>query len=94
MNSNLIYQEVLSRDADDSGLATWIDTAINQSLDAVRAEVANSPESRERIANLYRNILNREASADEINSWVNVLQNIDFTAVEEAIRNSPEARDS
>ncbi len=71
---NRIYQEVLGRNIDRSGLNSYTN-ALNRgrSLDDIRREVANSAETDRAINNVYRQILGRNSDASGLRTYKNLL---------------------
>lgn len=72
-----IYQDVLGRNADASGLRTYSDrvTRNSWSYDRVRQELARSPEVRSAINQLYVQVLRRNADAGGMNTFLREVQN-------------------
>ncbi|CAN1211970.1 hypothetical protein TUMEXPCC7403_17320 [Tumidithrix helvetica PCC 7403] len=72
---NQIYRDVLGRDADPSGLQSWL-RAVNggTSLLDIRKQIAQSPEALERINQLYVEILRRQVDPVGRRYWVSFLE--------------------
>ncbi len=69
------YREVLGREPDSSGLASYMAAMQNGlSGEQMVRSIENSPEGRTHaVANLYQQVLNRSATPAEIQPWVNYL---------------------
>lgn len=88
-----VYRNLLGRDADPAGLATWV--SVYQSTGSTQAVIngiigSDEYKSRE-VQHLYQQILGRTASAGEVNFWVTGLKSgLSETQVMIAFLNSAE----
>lgn len=69
------YKEYLSRDAEEEGLAFWLNqyTSGNKSMNTIRSEISNSPEARVQI--LYDKLAGRVGEPKGVGDWIQALQN-------------------
>ena len=88
-----IYHNVLNRDADTGGLATYAGLLANgTSLDGVRDIIAHSPEARGDLKQIYQDVLNRDADTGGLTTYVGLLANgASLDGVRDIIAHSPEA---
>jgi len=88
-----IYQEVLGRNPDPSGLATYTAAlAGGTSLAAVRREIAGSPEARSDVNALYHQVFGRDADPGGVATYTGLLANgSSLPAVQLILAQSPEA---
>ncbi len=81
-----LYQEILHRDPDASGLANWIAQAEHgRTLPSIAADFYGSMESRStRVTALYQTLLGRHPDRSGLQTWTEVLRNgrdIDLAAM-------------
>lgn len=91
---NALYQDVLGRSIDRSGLKTYGRRLDNGwSLSRVRKDLANSDEARDRLNDIYRRVLSRDIDSDGLRTYRRRLAD-DWTLydVEESVSKSDEAR--
>jgi uncharacterized protein YjbI with pentapeptide repeats len=72
---NDLYQDMLGRSIDSSGVRTWAGylERDGRSLNDVRREIARSPEAQAAINQIYREVLGREADPSGMKTWTTVL---------------------
>jgi len=71
---NALYQDLLGRAADASGLATFVGLLSSQSRTQVATSILTSTEYRTRlIEGFYNDLLRREPDAEGVQAWVNFL---------------------
>ncbi len=69
-----IYREVLERDVDPSGMATWSGELNNgKSVLSVRRAITVSPEAQNKLNELYRKMLCRDIDSSGQVTWTNAL---------------------
>jgi uncharacterized protein DUF4214 len=90
---NSIYQQVLGRDADAGGLATYQDAlASGWTLESVRSDIAHSAEAQSDLGRLFQGILSREPSAAELKGAADRLeQGASLQTLENDLSNSGSA---
>ena len=91
---NHLYQEMLGRDADPEGLETYVEALQRGwSVDKIRAEIANSHETRQLLQQLYREIFNRDVDETGLQTYRDLLQRgWGLKRVRKDLIASPEAR--
>lgn len=91
---NRIYQQVLGRDAEYSGIQNHVRALQDgQSLNDVRRSIARSSEARQRINQIYREVLGRDADSNGMEGWVRSLERgRSLNDIRRDIENSEEAR--
>lgn len=91
---NRLYQEVLGREVDDSGFATFSNTIEKgKSLKWVRKRLASSNEARHVITQIYQETLGRGADQSGLKTYTTTLQRgWSIEQVRQDILDSPEAR--
>ena len=96
-----IYQDVLSRPADPGGLEAYVKAIENdgRTLEWVRQDIANSPESMENINTIYLEVLGREVdsgtSENGLERHINSLAGgTSLGEVRAEVANTPESRDN
>jgi Domain of unknown function (DUF4214) len=89
----LIYREVLGREADVDGLIHWSDIlASGAELSQVRESIANSPEAQDNIDRIYQDVLGRTVDSSGLQTWTRKLaQGSTLAEIREEIESSPEA---
>lgn len=86
-----LYQALLGRAPDQSGLQFWDDTGL--STQAIQAEFLRSPEYRTKsIDDLYGNVLGREPDAGGLNYWDQT--GLDTSQIQSEMLKSPEYKSS
>lgn len=91
---NRIYQQVLGRDAEYSGIQNHVRALQDgQSLNDVRRSIARSSEARQRINQIYREVLGRDADSNGMEGWIRSLERgRSINDIRRDIENSEEAR--
>ncbi len=91
---NTLYQDILGRSVDRSGLKTYGRRLENGwSVSRVRKDLANSDEARDRLNDIYRRLLKRDIDSSGLKTYRRRLAD-DWTLydVEESVKKSDEAR--
>lgn len=89
-----LYQGILGREGEQTGIDFWVDKLKNGSTiaDIMPGFTKSEEYKQKQVTDLFQNVLGRTPEKEGLDFWSNALNTISLTQVEKEVKNSPEAK--